>query len=332
MENSKITISDIADALGISKTTVSRAISGKGRIGEDTVKRVQDYIKEHDYHPNPMAKGLANSRTYNIAWVMPGDSNRTDLPFFQRCMIGITRVASERDYDVLMSLVYDDDISSLERVIKNNKVDGIILGRTLTNDSRIKLLSAASIPFVAIGSSDSDEVIQIDNDHVKACAELTSALIMKGIKHLGLIGGTMDHVVNKHRLDGYKQALSANNIKYDKGIVFMDSETESSVNRAVDECLKHSVDCIICTDDRICSEVLECLRLKRLIIPEDIKIASYYNSSILDNVTPAITTLQYDSLELGSEACRVLLNKIEGEEVKQRTLMNYEVLFRGSTK
>ena len=58
----KITISDIAEALGISKTTVSRAISGKGRIGEDTVRRVQEYIKEHDYIPNPMAKGLASQK------------------------------------------------------------------------------------------------------------------------------------------------------------------------------------------------------------------------------------------------------------------------------
>ena len=105
----KITISDIAEALGISKTTVSRAISGKGRIGEDTVRRVQEYIKEHDYIPNPMAKGLASQRTYNIAWIMPGDSYITDLPFFQRCMIGVTNEASAHDYDVIISLSYDDN-------------------------------------------------------------------------------------------------------------------------------------------------------------------------------------------------------------------------------
>ncbi|MBQ0027256.1 MAG: LacI family DNA-binding transcriptional regulator [Lachnospiraceae bacterium] len=331
MENSKITIGDIAEALGISKTTVSRAISGKGRIGEETVKKVQDYIKEHDYHPNPMAKGLANSRTYNIAWVMPGDSNRTDLPFFQRCMIGITSVASESDYDVLMSLVYDDDISSLERVIKNSKVDGVILGRTLVDDPRIRLLNASTLPFVAIGSSSNDSVIQIDNDHVKACSELTSSIILKGIRKTGLIGGTAEHVVNRHRLEGYKKALEHNNIKFDSTNVFMDSESNTSVCRAVDECLKHSVECIICTDDRICEQVMDYLKLKRLAIPDDIKVASFYNSSVLDNYNPPITTLKYDPLELGKEACRVLLDKIDGIAVKHKTLMDYEVLMRGST-
>lgn len=332
MENNKITISDIADALGISKTTVSRAISGKGRIGEETVRKVQEYIREHDYHPNPMAKGLASSRTYNIAWVMPGDSNRTDLPFFQRCMIGITKVASEFDYDVVMSLVYDDDMSSLERLLKNNKVDGIILGRTLTNDPRIKLLKSSTVPFVAIGSTETHDVIQIDNDHVKACSEITSSIIMKGIKRIGIIGGTTEHVVNRHRLEGYKKAFDDTKVKCENKNIFMDCESSSSVCRAVDECLKNSVECIISTDDRICTEVMDYLKIKHLTIPEDIKIASFYNSTILDNANPAITTLRYDPLELGSEACRVLLDKIDGKDVKQKTLMNYEVLMRGSTK
>ena len=68
----QLTIADIAEALGVSKTTVSRVISGKGRIGNDTRERVLSYIKEHDYKPNAVAQGLAKSKTYNIGVVMPG--------------------------------------------------------------------------------------------------------------------------------------------------------------------------------------------------------------------------------------------------------------------
>lgn len=70
--SNNITISDVAEALGVSKTTVSRAISGKGRIGAATRKRVLEYIQEHDYKPNVIARGLAQSKTFNICVVMPG--------------------------------------------------------------------------------------------------------------------------------------------------------------------------------------------------------------------------------------------------------------------
>ena len=84
-----ITIADVAEALGVSKTTVSRAISGKGRIGRETRERVLAYIEEHDYKPNVIAKGLAQSKTYNICVVMPGEYDVVDLTFFQECLFGI---------------------------------------------------------------------------------------------------------------------------------------------------------------------------------------------------------------------------------------------------
>lgn len=72
-ENKTLTIADIADTLGVSKTTVSRAISGKGRIGSETRERVLKYIDAHNYTPNVIAKSLAQNKTYNLAVVMPGD-------------------------------------------------------------------------------------------------------------------------------------------------------------------------------------------------------------------------------------------------------------------
>ena len=93
-EEKNITISDVAEALGVSKTTVSRAISGKGRIGEATRQKVLEFIEEHDYKPNVIAKGLAQSKTFNICVVMPGNYALVDLPFFQEAIMGIQEVAS----------------------------------------------------------------------------------------------------------------------------------------------------------------------------------------------------------------------------------------------
>ena len=84
-----LTIDDIARDLGVSKTTVSRAISGKGRISEATRARVQEYIQKHNYRPNAAAKGLAESRTYNIALVLPKAFIKLNLPHGRQCMSAI---------------------------------------------------------------------------------------------------------------------------------------------------------------------------------------------------------------------------------------------------
>lgn len=331
-EQGKITIGDVASALGVSKTTVSRAISGKGRIGEETRRRVLAYIKENHYQPNVVAKGLATSKTYNIGWVMPGDSSVTDLPFFQRCMMGITEVAAAEDYDILISMVFEHDISQLKRVVKNRKVDGIILGRTLVKDERSDYLRKSGMPFVVIGSSTDDQVIQIDNDHINACRELTSILALKGIKRMALIGGNENHVVNQTRKKGFMLGLKEQGIETNSKTIYMNCDVTSTVERAVEECVRSNVECIVCMDDRICHCAINKLYRDGIAIPEQMKVASFYNSAMLESNQPAITSLQYDPKELGMVACRTLFDYIAGMEVQKKVLLGYETILKGSTQ
>ena len=136
----------MAEALGVSKTTVSRAISGKGRIGRETRERVLAYIEEHDYKPNVIAKGLAQSKTYNICVVMPGEYDVVDLTFFQECLFGIQEIAGSMEYDILLSICRKNDISSLERIIANHKVDGVILNRSIFCRQKMYRLSRSEVP------------------------------------------------------------------------------------------------------------------------------------------------------------------------------------------
>lgn len=331
-DNSRITIQDVASALGISKTTVSRAISGKGRIGEETRNRVLSYIEKHNYQPNPLAKGLAQQRTYNIGWVMPGDSTITDLPFFQSCMTGVSEEAARYDYDVLLSLVYDYSLSGIERMVKGNKVDGIILGRTLVDDPNVAYLKASGVPFVVIGSTNESEVVQIDNDHVNACKELTSMLMIKGIRKIVLIGGNDNHIVNITRREGYELGIREFKGRNVESAVYMNSDNELSVVRIVENSIREGVECIVCMDDKICNMVLEVLRRENIRIPDDIKVASFYNSDILANSQPGISSLQYNPKELGAKACNTLISYINGEKVPMKTLLSYEVMLKGSTQ
>ncbi len=333
-EEKNLTINDIAEALGVSKTTVSRAISGKGRIGEKTRAKVLQYIEEHNYRPNVIAKGLAQSRTYNIGLVIPGDYNIVELPFFQNCMLGISKIASSLDYDVLVSIVTAEDISQLQRVVVNHKVDGFILTRTLVEDAPAEYLKKTGIPFVAIGSSEDDAVVWIDNDHQKACRELTGRLLSQGSGKIALIGGSRAHMVNRYRVQGFLDACQEYENK--EGIkpesyVFSDVEGLKAVEEIVEKLLREEVRCIVSTDDYLCSCVLNCLQQKRIRVPEQVRVASFYDSSFLENYTPSVTSIQFDIEELGKRTCRTLLQMIDGEEVPGKTLLGCQISMREST-
>lgn len=328
----KITISDVAEALGVSKTTVSRAISGKGRIGSATKERVLNYIQEHNYKPNVMAKGLAQLKTYNIGVMLPEDYTVVDLPFFQTCLIGIQEAAVSMDYDVLLTMEKENECMHLMRMVENHKIDGMILMRTFMKDVHIEYLMSQEIPFVTIGSTNYQGVIQIDNDHRSACRELISILLLKGMIRIGLIGGIESHVVTQSRLSGYIEAYEMAEIPVDKNIIFINMEKDVAIERAVEKLLESDVDCMVCLDDAVCTHVMNKLRKEKIEVPEQMRVASFYDSSILENHLPSVTSLSFDSRELGTVACRTLLEAVGGHPVKQHTLLGYEVVLKESTK
>lgn len=328
----KVTISDVAEALGVSKTTVSRAISGKGRIGADTKRRVLDYIEKHDYQPNVAAKSLATRRTYNLALILPDDYHMIDMQFFQKCMMGVCEMATTLDFDVVIGMINEKDITQLRRLVSQKKVEGVILTRTWTQDRSIEYLKNTDIPFVAIGTTSDPDVIQIDNDHTGACQELTSILLSRGMKRIALIGGNQSYVITKKRYAGFLKAFEAWGIQPDPDLIYMDVETPLLIENTVEQLVEKKANCILCMDDGICNYTLNKLRRMNIRIPEDMAVASFYNSSVLENHIPSITSLQFDARELGVLSCKILLDRIEGKEVETHTMLGYEVSMKESTK
>ena len=330
MNRDKITIDDVAKALNVSKTTVSRAISGKGRIGAETRGRILKYIEENNYVPSAIAKGLAQKKTYNIGICVPSDFALMDLPFFQKCLMGVCEQAGKADYDVLVSMISEGDISQLERLVKNRKTDGIVLTRTLTKDLPAEFLMKKQIPFVSIGSSQYQGIIQIDNDHEAACGELTRKLILQGTKKFALLSNNEALMVTKSRMRGFLSAMEEAGLS--ENAFIYDDAGDDKLKLIVERILKQDVDCILCMDDSICIKVLDELRKRNLEIPGDIKIASFYNSELLERNTPSITSLKFDAHELGRVAAKTLLMMIDGEEVPRKSLLGYEISMKESTK
>ena len=328
----KMTINDVAEALGVSVSTVSRAISGKGRIGEATRRRVLDFIEEHDYHPNGIAKSLAQSRTNNIAIIIPDVKGVVAVPFFYLCMCGVNEVAQARGYDMFVVSTNGKDTSHLERLINENKVDGMILGSTYKDDVFAAFLKEKGLPFVTIGSLNDDQVVQIDHDNEGACRDLTAILLSRQWKRIAYMGASKDLLVDEARYSGYLRAHRDIGVEGGKSLVFREEVTEASMRSHVDELLEKGVDCIICQDDAVCTLVLDELRNQGARVPEDMRVASCHNSKVLDNYPVSVTSLRFDNTEIGRTACTVLLDLLDGKPVSRKTLLDYEVVLKESTK
>lgn len=324
------TIDDIAQELGISKTTVSRAISGKGRLSAETRVKVQNFIKKHNYRPNAVAKSLAQNRTNNLGLIMPGDSRGIDFSFFRECTQGICQVALEQDYDVLLILDDAHSTEQLQRIIDNHKVDGIIAARSEVDSPIISLLKEQRLPFAIIGSSPDSEVLCVDNDNQNACWDLVSLLISRGIRSMALFGGSENHCVTHSRLRGFQEACSHAGLPEQLTILNLLSGTQ--VAAAVEQAAKQQVECVICMDDFICNLTLLQLRMRGTSVPQDVKLACMYDSALLAHTAPPVTSLRFDAMELGRHACQELLNLLNGKEANSYILPGYQLLLRDSTK
>lgn len=325
-------IEDIAQELGVSKTTVSRALSGKGRIGRDTVERVQALAKKRGYRPNVMARGLVRSKTYNLGLVMPMEFATQDAPFFRECMAGIYEEAEMHDYDILLSMEKKGDLSSIRRLIGNHKVDGVILPRTMIDSDTEHFLQEQSVPLVVIGPSDGTKTVFIDNPNREASRELTEILLMKGIRRLALVGGDRTHYVTVSRERGFSDAFREQGLVPNPSIVFWEVDHYQAALKAVERALQMGIDGMVCMDDTIAQLVLGCLKEKNVKIPSQVRLASLYDSPQLEKSVPAITGLRFDTRGLGRNACIRMLEML-GEDIKEEeSSLNYQVILRESTK
>lgn len=331
-QNRKITIDEIAKDLGCSKSTVSRALSGKGRIGAELRDKIVSYSSQQGYSPNVAARALAESKTYNVAVILPSDQEINEIPFFQNCLLGISDTASDMGYDVLVVTVEGNSIAKIKQVVENHKVDCAIVTRTLIDDATVAYLQGAELPFLVIGTVLDDHILQVNSHHREAGKEFTALLVSKKIMKPSFIGGCMNHTVSQKRLKGFEEGMALQNKIVDDSLVYLNCNTKESVFLAVEDLVTKDSDCIICMDDKICSQVLLKLNELHLAIPEQVQVASLYDSLFLQSYHTPVTALHFDERELGKTAGCILLESLQGSKVAQKTYLGYEIMWRKSTQ
>lgn len=324
-----MTLDEIAHELGISKSTVSRAMSGKGRISKETVELVQNFVKNQNRVAEEKEK-LKNS-THNIGVVLPADIYNGCGSYFQNCLLGICEAASMFHYNVLLTIGKQYDITDLQSLVENKKVDGIVLTRSTVDDKALQYLIEKQFPTAITGSCQYDEVIQVDTDNEEAAEKMTSILIGRGFRKFALLVKDMNYIVDKKRHDGFCKALMKYGISKQNQMFYNGSVKMEFLDLIIGNLIAEKVECVICGDDEVCTMIMSRLQAEGYRIPMDIAVASLYNSPNLECYSPAVTSVYVAASQMGNIAGKQLIQRLQGSKYESRILVDYDVVLRKST-
>lgn len=325
-----ISIQEIAERLDMSTTTVSRALSGKGRISQATVDKVNEFLEYNKYVPHVSRR--SDKKTHSICVVLPGEEGYAELPFFQEILLYIYDYFTPKDYGVMIAKATSSDISALKMLVTKHKVDGVILTRAMEDDLSISYLQRERIPFVVAGSWPDERVVQVDFDQKGGCRDLTSLLFRMNIRNIAFACGNKGHVVTQSRLKGIEEAYKDVGLVMEQGMIYEGALYPPIVESIVLKLMEKKVECILCLDDNICLNVLNVLQKKNIRVPDEVKIASCYSSRLLSGYHPSITCLEFDVKEMGILAGKKLIDAINGKTDHSKMVLGYNILVKDSTK
>lgn len=328
----KVNLSKVAKDLGVSVSTVSRALSGSGRISEATRQNVKDYLENKQLSPNTRKRKYTSIRTKLIAVTIPSEEDFFYMPYFQTILSSVYDYFSIRGYQIIFIKTGPNNVEELEQAIRNHAMDGVIISRQIDQNTEVELLLEYEVPFVLIGSSASSDVLQAELDITNATFDLTDTLVNMGYHKIAVMGAKWKHPVNQKRLSGIKKAFIKNYLVLEPEYVFWETETDSVAEMAIDKILAEDVDCIICMDDNICLKVLCILQRLGRRIPQDIRVASLHNSNMLDKWNPPVTCIRYDVHMLGREAGKLLYTYLTEQKELASVRLGYEIELKESTK
>lgn len=332
----KMTIKEIAEIAGVSKSTVSRAIDGNPRISGETRARIFDIIEKYGYTPNTAARNLARNKTNAVGIVMPhGESGIYAATFFQEALKGICNTVSNNNYDVLITAGNPTEPEAIKRLITTSRVDGIILLRSKLRDTNIELMLKTQFPFVLIGScKEYSNIYSIDNDNISAASALTEHILQKGRKKIAFIGGVEGSIVTVNRLEGYKNKLTEYGLSVKEEYIYLHEFSEKhgyeSMKRLMS--LPDRPDGVITVDDTMCMGAMKYLEEIKADVPGDVAVACFNDSAYTRFSRPSITTVTVDSYQLGSSAAGMLIDVLNNKQVDPGCrYIDYKILKREST-
>lgn len=321
----KSTIKDVAKIANVSEATVSRVMSNSNLISNKTKKKVMEVVRQLDYFPNSAAVSLTKSKS-NILGLVVVSSTKIENPlqndYYNEIIPFISKYALDLGYYTLY-LQFENKEEAYEnvyRLIKSNRIDGLIFLNFIEDEEHISYFEKISFPYAIIGTpNNKTKGLWIDNDNIKSCFDITNKLIQKGKKNLLFISGPSDMSVSVYRKKGYLDALKKNDINFESENILSLPEFSSDLayNNVKNYNNIDKIDAIITTDDILAIGAKKAIDNLGL----NIEVTGFNNSKLRSYLNYKFTTvdIKYDKLAKG--VIYLLTSKIAEKELKSNYIV-----------
>lgn len=329
-----ISLKDIAQALGVSVPTVSRALKDSPEISRELCAKAKELAKKMNYRPNPFALSLRKNAPRIIGVVVPDIVTH----FFASILNGIENMAIENGYFVIITTShesYEYEKRNIENLV-NMRVEGIIacLSQETTDYSHLSALKAINMPLILfdrICLADQFSSVVADGEYSAQIA--TQHLLDNGSKRVAFIGGANHLDIVKKRKHGYLEALRSNHIPIEKELVVcrkIDYE-EGKIATETLLSLPNPPDAILAMNDTLAFAAIEVVKKRGLHIPGDIAIIGYTDEQHANYVEPKLSAISHQTYKMGETACQLLIEQIKGNKAIRQVVVPTHLQIRESS-
>lgn len=328
------TIKDVAKMAGVSVATVSRVLNNLPGYSEDTRRRVMQAVKELEYQPNAIARGLVNKRTETIGVLFPSVSSS----FSSEILHGIEEVAHEHNYSVIVCNTAEDGKRTMKylQVLREKRVDGIIFSSGVLEREYYDAVQAMGVPLVLVATrSEFDGVPYVKVDDRQAAYDAAEFLIRRGHRRIGMIGGGEDdRIAGKPRYDGFRQALRDHGIPLSDGMVQDGGFTFEGGLRAAEQLLTAAPDttAVFAAADEMAIAVISAAARLGIAVPEELSVIGYDNLKLAEMSNPPLTTVAQPLQEMGRLAARKLITQLDSGIPAASETALHTIVERGTIK
>jgi LacI family transcriptional regulator len=313
---------DLADQLGLSVSTVSKAINGRFDINEQTRERVREAAERANFSPDPAGRRLRLKSSDTIGFVLSAPQAHFAHPFFLDMLSGIEEELADTPFQVIIASArsVERELECFKRLVDKLRVDALVFGRTRRDDPRISYLLKRKIPFVAFGRSETPGLFpSLDIDHTVVGRDGCARFIALGHRRIALANTPGYLMLSHHHKLGYESALRAATIEPQPELYVEGEITEEGGARAAHQLL--DLPCpptaIVCGHDLMAIGVMRAISERGLVPGQDVGVIGGDNHPVGRLISPALTTFSAETHAAGRRMVQMLLSHLNGTPAEQ---------------
>lgn len=329
-------IRQVAELAGVSIATVSRVLNQTAKVSPSTEARVLRAVQQLGYRPNPLGQRLRKGRTEAVGMVFPTLQGQFADPFFLELLSGVGEGLNSAGLDLLVTTcpAGSEELACYQRLVEEQRVDGLLVARTRRQDPRIAYLLKHKVPFVAHGrSEEATRYPWLDVDGAQGFYQAAKHLIALGHRRIALINAPLELNFAQHRFEGYQRALGEAGLETDPSLLEQGNLSEDAGFKATERllALPRPPSAILCANDQMALGTLHALRAQGLRAGQQVSVMGYDDIPMARYTDPPLSTVRQPIRSAGKRLVELLIERLNGAKPERlQELWLPELVLRGS--